>query len=88
MSTDFMLCNVSDCNSPLINEAWVTRCSHVFCIKHGNEFFQNQTRKFKCPACNEVKNKDSGVIKSNLNPHDVSLCISYYINRSSSFSFL
>ena len=69
---DYLFCNYKKCNMPIKKFTWVTRCSHVFCEEHGNSFFINKSSKIKCPVCNESITTETDLIKTNLEPNDVS----------------
>ncbi|KAL1139428.1 hypothetical protein AAG570_006412 [Ranatra chinensis] len=71
MSEEYMLCNFKNCYTPLTKTAWITRCSHVFCDKHGIKYFCNHEARIKCPACNEIRNRESDIFKIDLNPSDM-----------------
>ncbi|CAG9581126.1 unnamed protein product [Danaus chrysippus] len=64
-----MVCNFRKCRKSLSNHAWVTTCSHAFCIEHGQqEFKRNAENSLTCPACgSELKDKFD-VIQADLKP--------------------
>ncbi|CAH0405537.1 unnamed protein product [Chilo suppressalis] len=64
-----MVCNFRKCRRSLANQAWVTTCSHAFCVEHGQkEFRRNAENSLTCPACgNELRDKFD-VIQADLKP--------------------
>ncbi|XP_063616178.1 E3 ubiquitin-protein ligase CCNB1IP1-like [Cydia splendana] len=66
-----MVCNFRKCRKSLTNQAWVTTCSHAFCIEHGkSEFKRNIENSLNCPACgNELRDKFD-VIQADLRPSE------------------
>lgn len=66
-----MVCNFRKCRKSLSNQAWVTTCSHAFCIEHGKrEFKRNSDNLLTCPACgNELRDKFD-VIQADLHPSE------------------
>nr|XP_026497175.1 E3 ubiquitin-protein ligase CCNB1IP1-like isoform X2 [Vanessa tameamea] len=47
-----IVCNFRKCRKSLSSHAWVTTCSHAFCIEHGQrEFKRNAENSLTCPAC-------------------------------------
>lgn len=66
-----MVCNFRKCRRPLTKQAWVTTCSHAFCIEHGQkEFKRNAENSLTCPACgNELRDKFD-VIQADLKPSE------------------
>ncbi|KAF6210605.1 hypothetical protein GE061_013711 [Apolygus lucorum] len=71
MAKPFMNCNFKNCGAALTKFAWITRCSHVFCDEHGEMFFHKAGAQVRCPACNEVKNRETDLIRNDLNPTDL-----------------
>lgn len=74
MSEINLICNYKKCRVVLNNFAWITSCSHIFCDNDGSRTFN---REKKCPSCNEVLNRQSDIVKINLNPNEAfkSVCI-------------
>lgn len=66
-----LVCNFRKCRKSLSNQAWVTTCSHAFCIEHGKtEFKRNIDNTLTCPACgNELRDKFD-VIQADLRPSE------------------
>lgn len=66
-----MVCNFRKCRRSLTSQAWVTTCSHAFCIEHGKkEFRRNAENSLTCPACgNELRDKFD-VIQADLHPSE------------------
>lgn len=66
-----MICNFRKCRRSLSTQAWVTTCSHAFCIEHGKrEFKRNPENSLTCPACGcELRDKFD-VIQADLNPSE------------------
>ncbi|XP_068626997.1 E3 ubiquitin-protein ligase CCNB1IP1-like [Battus philenor] len=66
-----MVCNFRKCRRSLSNHAWVTTCSHAFCVEHGHkEFRRNAENSLTCPACgNELRDKFD-VIQADLKPSE------------------
>lgn len=68
MSLD-MVCNFRKCRRSLTNQAWVTTCSHAFCIEHGKkEFKRNADNCLTCPACGSELRDKFDVIQADLKP--------------------
>lgn len=66
-----MICNFRKCRKPLTNEAWVTTCSHAFCIEHGKrEFKRNSDNAMTCPACGSELRDKFDVIQADLKPSE------------------
>lgn len=64
-----MICNFRKCRKSLTNEAWVTTCSHAFCIEHGKrEFKRNSDNAMTCPACGSELRDKFDVIQADLKP--------------------
>ncbi|XP_048489341.1 E3 ubiquitin-protein ligase CCNB1IP1-like [Plutella xylostella] len=66
-----MVCNFRKCRRSLSSQAWVTTCSHAFCVEHGKrEFKRNAENSLTCPACgNELRDKFD-VIQADLHPNE------------------
>ncbi|CAG9796807.1 unnamed protein product [Diatraea saccharalis] len=66
-----MVCNFRKCRRSLSHQAWVTTCSHAFCVEHGKrEFKRNADNSLTCPACgNELRDKFD-VIQADLKPSE------------------
>ncbi|XP_052748853.1 E3 ubiquitin-protein ligase CCNB1IP1-like [Galleria mellonella] len=68
MSMD-MVCNFRKCRRSLSDHAWVTTCSHAFCIEHGQrEFKRNAENSLTCPACGSELRDKFDVIQADLKP--------------------
>lgn len=68
MSMD-MICNFRKCRRSLSSQAWVTTCSHAFCIEHGKkEFKRNADNALNCPACGSELRDKFDVIQADLKP--------------------
>ncbi|XP_049874152.1 E3 ubiquitin-protein ligase CCNB1IP1-like [Pectinophora gossypiella] len=66
-----MVCNFRKCRKSLINQAWVTTCSHAFCIEHGKrEFKRNAENSLTCPACGSELRDKFDVIQADLKPNE------------------
>lgn len=66
-----MVCNFRKCRRPLTTQAWVTTCSHAFCIEHGKrEFKRNAENSLTCPACSSELRDKFDVIQADLDPSD------------------
>lgn len=64
-----MICNFRKCRKSLTSEAWVTTCSHAFCIEHGKrEFKRNSDNAMTCPACGTELRDKFDVIQADLKP--------------------
>lgn len=64
-----IVCNFRKCRKPLSNQAWVTTCSHAFCVEHGkNEFKRNAENALTCPACGTELRDKFDVIQADLKP--------------------
>lgn len=64
-----IICNFRKCRKPLTQEAWVTTCSHAFCIEHGKrEFKRNTDNAMTCPACGDELRDKFDVIQADLRP--------------------
>ncbi|XP_045492682.1 E3 ubiquitin-protein ligase CCNB1IP1-like [Colias croceus] len=66
-----IICNFRKCRRSLSSQAWVTTCSHAFCVEHGkSEFKRNAENSLTCPACgNELRDKFD-VIQADLKPSE------------------
>lgn len=66
-----MMCNFRKCRKSLSNHAWVTTCSHAFCIEHGKrEFKRNPENTLTCPACGSELRDKFDVIQADLHPSE------------------
>ncbi|XP_053614306.1 E3 ubiquitin-protein ligase CCNB1IP1-like [Plodia interpunctella] len=66
-----MMCNFRKCRRSLSNQAWVTTCSHAFCIEHGQrEFKRNAENCLTCPACGSELRDKFDVIQADLKPSE------------------
>ncbi|XP_060808606.1 E3 ubiquitin-protein ligase CCNB1IP1-like [Amyelois transitella] len=66
-----MVCNFRKCRRSLSNHAWVTTCSHAFCIEHGQrEFKRNAENCLSCPACGSELRDKFDVIQADLKPSE------------------
>lgn len=66
-----MVCNFRKCRKSLTNKAWVTICSHAFCVEHGKrEFRSNTENSLICPACGTELHDKFDVIEADLNPSE------------------
>lgn len=64
-----MICNFRKCRRTLTSQAWVTTCSHAFCIEHGKkEFKRNAENSLNCPACGSELRDKFDVIQADLKP--------------------
>lgn len=64
-----IVCNFRKCRKSLSSEAWVTTCSHAFCVEHGkSEFKRNATNSLTCPACGTELRDKFDVIQADLKP--------------------
>lgn len=62
-----LICNFKKCRKSLTSVAWVTSCSHVFCIDHGNEEFNRPNQKH-CPACKTELSSKYDIVRADLQP--------------------
>lgn len=69
MSQINLICNFKHCRKTLLETAYMTSCSHLFC----NEHVLNITTKqeLKCPVCNNIFESNRDIIRVNLNPDEV-----------------
>lgn len=66
-----MVCNFRKCRRSLNSQAWVTTCSHAFCIEHGKrEFKRNSENSMTCPACGSELRDKFDVIQADLKPNE------------------
>ncbi|XP_046961646.1 E3 ubiquitin-protein ligase CCNB1IP1-like [Vanessa cardui] len=66
-----IVCNFRKCRKSLSSQAWVTTCSHVFCIEHGQrEFKRNAENSLTCPACGSELRDKFDVIQADLKPSE------------------
>lgn len=66
-----MVCNFRKCRKPLSSKAWVTICSHAFCVEHGKrEFRTNIENSLTCPACGTELRDKFDVIEADVNPSE------------------
>ncbi|KAJ2947679.1 hypothetical protein O0L34_g9444 [Tuta absoluta] len=64
-----MVCNFRKCRKALTSQAWVTTCSHAFCVEHGKrEFKRNAENSLTCPACGSELRDKFDVIQADLKP--------------------
>lgn len=64
-----MICNFRKCRKTLTSDAWVTTCSHAFCVEHGKkEFKRNIHNSLTCPACGTELQDKFDVIQADLKP--------------------
>lgn len=64
-----IICNFRKCRKSLSNQAWVTTCSHAFCVEHGkSEFKRNAENAMTCPACGTELGDKFDVIQADLKP--------------------
>lgn len=65
----YIVCNYKKCRKPLQIKAWVTSCSHTFCMEHGEFEFSNPSRGIvTCPACNVPLNGKYDLVLADLDP--------------------
>ncbi|XP_050674323.1 E3 ubiquitin-protein ligase CCNB1IP1-like [Leptidea sinapis] len=70
MSLD-IVCNFRKCRRSLTSQAWVTTCSHAFCVEHGKrEFKRNTENSLTCPACGSELRDKFDVIQADLKPSE------------------
>ena len=62
-----LLCNFKKCRKRLINLAWVTSCSHVFCEEDGSREF---AKELLCPSCNTELTGKFDIVRVDLQPSD------------------
>lgn len=66
-----MVCNFRKCRRSLTSHAWVTTCSHAFCVEHGQrEFKRNAENSLTCPACGSELRDKFDVIQADLKPSE------------------
>lgn len=66
-----IVCNFRKCRRSLTSHAWVTTCSHAFCVEHGQrEFKRNAENSLTCPACGSELRDKFDVIQADLNPSE------------------
>lgn len=66
-----IVCNFRKCRRALSSQAWVTTCSHAFCVEHGkSEFKRNAENSLNCPACGTELRDKFDVIQADLKPGD------------------
>lgn len=66
-----MICNFRKCRKTLPNQAWITTCSHAFCVEHGKkEFKRNADNSLTCPACGTELRDKFDVIQADLKPSE------------------
>lgn len=64
-----IVCNFRKCRRALSSQAWVTTCSHAFCVEHGkSEFKRNAENSLNCPACGIELRDKFDVIQADLKP--------------------
>lgn len=64
-----IVCNFRKCRKSLSSHAWVTTCSHAFCVEHGQrEFKRNAENSLTCPACGSELRDKFDVIQADLKP--------------------
>lgn len=64
-----IVCNFRKCRRALSSQAWVTTCSHAFCVEHGkSEFKRNAENSLNCPACGTELRDKFDVIQADLKP--------------------
>lgn len=66
-----IVCNFRKCRKSLSNQAWVTTCSHAFCVEHGKrEFKRTAENSLTCPACGTELRDKFDVIQADLRPNE------------------
>lgn len=66
-----IVCNLKNCRKTLENEAWITICSHAFCMEHGKQEFGNVSKNVvTCPACNTELSEKFDIVQADLNPSE------------------
>ncbi|XP_041975653.1 E3 ubiquitin-protein ligase CCNB1IP1-like [Aricia agestis] len=66
-----IVCNFRKCRKALTSQAWVTTCSHAFCVDHGKrEFKRHIDNSLICPACNSELRDKFDVIQADLKPSE------------------
>lgn len=64
-----IVCNFRKCRKHLPTQAWVTICSHAFCVEHGQkEFRKGSGNCMICPACGTELRDKFDVIQAELQP--------------------
>lgn len=66
-----IVCNFRKCRKSLLSQAWVTTCSHAFCVEHGKrEFKRTAENSLTCPACGAELRDKFDVIQADLKPNE------------------
>ena len=64
-----LYCNLRACHKCLNDGyAWITSCSHIFCIEDGEKVFQNS---LICPVCQKELDAKIDLIRIKLTPSDL-----------------
>ncbi|XP_047134440.1 E3 ubiquitin-protein ligase CCNB1IP1 isoform X1 [Hydra vulgaris] len=62
-----LVCNFKKCRKRLVNNAWVTSCSHTFCDEDGTREF---SKALVCPACETNLSGKHDIVRHDLQPAD------------------
>lgn len=81
MNDNYLTCNIRNCFKKLKEQAYVTSCSHIFCIEHGQRVVKNGLPN-DCCICGKKLQNHYDFVLINLNPTEqyksVSTIIIYY----------
>lgn len=69
MAEQYLSCNVRNCGVKLKEKAYVTSCSHTFCVDHGQRAIQNNVSP-ECIICGTKLDKLYDFMLIDLNPSD------------------
>lgn len=69
MSEQYLSCNLRNCGKRLKEQAYVTSCSHIFCVEHGQRALKNNSPA-ECMVCGTKIDKQYDFVLINLNPTD------------------
>lgn len=69
MSDQYLSCNLRNCGKKLKEQAYVTTCSHIFCVEHGRKSLQNKVPP-ECMVCGTKFDKQYDFVLINLKPND------------------
>lgn len=70
MTEHYLSCNFKNCGKKLKEQAYVTSCSHIFCVEHGHKSIKYNNLPPECMVCGTKFDKPYDFTLINLNPND------------------
>lgn len=83
MAEQYLSCNILNCDKKLKEQAYVTSCSHIFCVEHGERAIKQHNIPNECMVCGTKFDKQYDFVLINLNPNDKYKSVGSSNNRSS-----